>query len=698
MQDGEYASYEEILPLLNVVKREHGRVRATCPVHKDGRESYPDLVLFESGVLQCMVGCSFKDIMRELRKHAPLRERLAAPPPTPIRRPTERKTPLGEPVAVYQYRDITGKLIAEKARFEPPGEKKQFLWRLPGDTDWGGFKKQLTMEDVPLWGADILAKEPLDVPVLYVEGEKAAEAARQRGLLAVTFGGGAGSRSFGEALDVLTGRDVILWPDNAPDGREYMQVVRASLKDIARSIRVISPPVPPKGDAFDYFAAGGSVEDLLANHHREPVLECIGAEHVRVTVPTDLGLAAFDFDEIHQSGRGELLCELTVSLLLPGAIEEPYAQRINLLSASARRDLVSALGQQFGKDAGMGGWTKVVSVAYSRVLQAQREGIQVAPFSMAETEERDWLIDEILPARQVSIIYAPPAAAKSYFCQSMALAVTGATEGGKFAGEYPVSQGAVLYIDYENTDDRQTLDRRFTRLLRGAGLSGEELPGIPLFYMPGGGMALADQIRAVRRVVEQNAVQFIIVDSIGPAMGGDMFDTGATLRLFAALGKVPATWLLIGQVPDADQEKLYGNAYFRYAPHGNIYLLRRDGGKGEDESLDLGLVCMKTSEGRWPKPRAFRLEFDGDTGPVRLTTQSFRELVAFERDLSVQDRIVELMRSQPRGKWQVHEIAKELGVEVAGVRSALNKGKGHSFSLLRPEGQGESWAWALQAL
>ncbi|MBI4499452.1 MAG: hypothetical protein HY689_16310 [Chloroflexi bacterium] len=71
-----------------------------------------------------------------------------------------------------------------------------------------------------------------------------------------------------EVLEVLHGRDVVLWPDADAKGRAHMEPVGQRLQGIARSLRWFSwEDTPEKGDAADYLQArpdAGALRAALA--------------------------------------------------------------------------------------------------------------------------------------------------------------------------------------------------------------------------------------------------------------------------------------------------------------------------------------------------------------------------------------------------------------------------------------------------
>ncbi len=166
-----------------------------------------------------------------------------------------------EPVAVYRYGDF------EKGRFETP-TGKSFSWRRIGVQGWPKGSSGLKLRDLPLLGAESVEYSDEQYPVFFVEGEKARQSLEDRGQIAVCAGGGAGQRDFGTALDVLDGKHVALWPDNDAEGEKYAVRLAEMLRSKAASVRLIRwKQAPPKGDAWDFFAMGGTddqLQELLA--------------------------------------------------------------------------------------------------------------------------------------------------------------------------------------------------------------------------------------------------------------------------------------------------------------------------------------------------------------------------------------------------------------------------------------------------
>jgi putative DNA primase/helicase len=158
----------------------------------------------------------------------------------------------------WRLSDASGSYLATHHREDREGGTKVFWWSRNGSLGLGGLKAA----DLPLYGADVLAKSPSDGSVLVVEGEKAADALRRSGFSVVATVTGAGVTPSQASLEVLRGREIVLWPDNDDPGRKHMDRIAGRLRDIASKVRMISWGKKVGDDAADFFSSGGTTECL----------------------------------------------------------------------------------------------------------------------------------------------------------------------------------------------------------------------------------------------------------------------------------------------------------------------------------------------------------------------------------------------------------------------------------------------------
>lgn len=267
-------SMDVLLPRLRNVRRTGDGWMACCPAHEDKR---PSLSIKEGEdvpiVLKCFAGCSFEAISGALG-FAPRDNRASVV------------------VATYSYCDEEGILLYEKLRYIP----KDFRFQRPDTSSVTGRSMGIKgIRRVLYRLQDIWAAIQNDEPVLIAEGEKDADALAKHGFCATSNDGGACAKQVSlerayvrdpskwlpEYSESLRGADAVIVPDNDEPGRLHAQVIASALFGIAKSVKIIALPIPlPGKDAHDFFAAGGTREQLSEIIEKTPVLSEAGVVDV----------------------------------------------------------------------------------------------------------------------------------------------------------------------------------------------------------------------------------------------------------------------------------------------------------------------------------------------------------------------------------------------------------------------------------
>ena len=241
---------DRVLSLLSKVRRaKEGQYSALCPAHSDHQ---PSLSVSEGDggevLLTCHAGCDIYSIVEAMG----LKLRDLFPNGSQPKR--KRRV-----VATYDYRDTRGKLLRQVVRYEP----KRFRQRRPnGAGGWAWNTKGVP--EVPYRLPELVAADPKEL-VFIVEGEKSANAVAALGLVATTNSGGAEKWHVGgeNHTKPLSGRSVVILPDNDDPGRRHAQQVAQSLYGIASSVRTVElPGLEHKQDVVDWLGNGGDAEKL----------------------------------------------------------------------------------------------------------------------------------------------------------------------------------------------------------------------------------------------------------------------------------------------------------------------------------------------------------------------------------------------------------------------------------------------------
>ena len=506
-------------------------------------------------------------------------------------------------------------------------------------------------------------------PVFLVEGEKAVNACIAVGLLALCPPGGAGAKDFGASLDVLQGREVVLWADNDDAGRALMRRISAVLGDQPTSIRYVSVDLPPKGDAFDYFGQGGTVKavmESIATVRTEPWVEEV-PDGCLVSLPDAGGRVCFEFLALESRGRN-LDAELCFWQELPGVTREPFGARLNLSSLSNREQFRRQLDEMYGKQE----WTAKLN----RACQLARDNFRQRDKSVVLLEAPplllEYLVRSFLLGDGSTILFGQGGSAKTYLALLMAICIS---LGLPFLGR-DVRQTAVLYIDYESSAWR--LRQRVERLLQGMGMA-NSLPAI--FYWPGRGVPLADMVPALQRKIVRDDIGAIFVDSAVLAAGADPERAETAARYFNALDRLYLPSLTIAHVTKQDDDRYpFGSIFYHNSARltWNVKLVHDEGNVAH-----LGLHNRKANDDKPESSFGLRLSFEPGGGAVTFRREELASIPELSKGLPLKQRILEALK---QGAMTVEGLAGELGEKDATVRTRLNDLKEQLQHVSGPDG------------
>lgn len=252
---------DRVLERLDRVRPSGQGYSARCPAHEDRVASLSVREGDDGTVLvKCHAGCPLEAIAAALG--LTVGDLFAAPASGFPAAGNGHTPPRAIAETDYPIHDAAGALQAIHRRIDYADGTKQLLWVRPDGRTFGlGGRPMATL---PLYGAETLRDRPGEDAIL-CEGEKAAQALRDAGALALGTVTGAAGTPADAVLAVLRGRLVSLWPDNDDAGRDHMARVAAGLARLGIAHRVIPwPDAPEKGDAADFLAAGGDLAALLA--------------------------------------------------------------------------------------------------------------------------------------------------------------------------------------------------------------------------------------------------------------------------------------------------------------------------------------------------------------------------------------------------------------------------------------------------
>lgn len=280
------APIERLLAKLPGAKKIDKGWSAKCPAHDD---QHPSLSIAEGEggrvLLKCHAGCSFEAICKELDLSAAdlqddegFSSNAAASVPQKSSAKAAQivsasrkefsssqaavaalERTLGPKSAIWAYHGLNNSPVGAVVRWDLPDGKKEIRPVSLRGQAWtiGGMP-----EPRPLYNWPKLDTAKV---VFVCEGEKAAEAACDIGLVATTSAQGSESAAKTD-WSPLAGKAVYILPDNDTPGRKYAEEVAALLAKLtpAPSVKIVElPGLPDKGDIVDWIDAGGTKEALM---------------------------------------------------------------------------------------------------------------------------------------------------------------------------------------------------------------------------------------------------------------------------------------------------------------------------------------------------------------------------------------------------------------------------------------------------
>lgn len=337
-------------------------------------------------------------------------------------------------------------------------------------------------------------------------------------------------------------------------------------------------------------------------------------------------------------------------------------------------------------------WDQVWEDVRIRVIEWFRRGEPVIEsWTNADVEKPKYLVWPFIPLNQTTIFFAEPESFKSGFGLLFA-GLVGAcwTDHPKlgFRTNIPSRGGSSLVLDNETTHATALWQmKRICQGFRKGGYTGE----FPLNYRRVN-RPIADDVEQIKRHMASLHTNFLVIDSLMRAAGGDVLKTETVNALFDAIDYLGCTTLILAHSPKPqpgvpDNRSIYGNAFFQYLPR-SVWEIKKVK-EVDSDTMDLGFFHVKGNLSKKFRPVGFRLGFIED-GPI--TIQSIPiETTELKKYMSIPQQIITLLKDGIPRTYQ--QIAEELEAKEKTVKDKLTylrvNGKvqnlGHGWTIIQPE-------------
>ena len=246
-----------------------------------------------------------------------------------------------------------------------------------------------------------------------------------------------------------------------------------------------------------------------------------------------------------KEGKDGLSAECTVRLGT-GVLTQG---RLNLSSKVTRLAWIKDLTHQHDHAE----WRLILETVCLQGLKEYRQG---EPILLLEPPTAllslPWRIRPLVHDRLPTVLYGPGGIGKSYVALWTALAV----EAGLSQSGFAAAQARALYLDWEMEADYMV--DRTERLRRGCAALSAARPFYRRCEAP-----LSDMQTELAQWVAEHEIGYLVVDSLGPACGGDLASPDTAIRFFRALRSLRVSACVLAHVAkNAETKSIYGSVFF----------------------------------------------------------------------------------------------------------------------------------------
>lgn len=337
------------------------------------------------------------------------------------------------------------------------------------------------------------------------------------------------------------------------------------------------------------------------------------------------------FSQVYEE-KATLHAEMVVYVDVPGAPVPAEWTQINLANGTTRAANANRLREQWDGTRGAvcPPYRDMLKEVSWWIAEQLRQGEPVLRLSQNQpVTPTKYRLYPILPEGQVASIYGDGGGGKSYLLLAMLLLLQ---EGREMLGLRPAGKSNVLYLDYECNWDEQQL--RLSRVAQGLGITKYRDILYRECYRP-----LHRELPEIRRIIDDEGINVVAVDSMALAMGGDPKEGRDAIAMMGALRALRCSVLVLDHITkDGEQGKAYGSG-FKYNYSRAAWELKK---VQDEDSADLYIAALhrKANNGRKLAPLGFHLNFSPEElGPVTMQRMDIRDIPGLAENTSIAARI-----------------------------------------------------------
>ena len=381
-------------------------------------------------------------------------------------------------------------------------------------------------------------------------------------------------------------------------------------------------------------------------------------------------------NENHESVK----CQIVFTTTDPADDPHLLQTRLTLDSSRSRSEVAKEMAGRYQCEGSSIDWKALLEYVSVKTIRESEKGDPVVEIhSTDEVKPLDYLIAPIIPLGKPSVFFGDPGAGKSQLAAVIVLLACfeGYVNPLRLTPPARTMRGLVLDWEADEDDWRRQL-KWFTDIF---GLGYAEM------YYRRCSLSLAHDLDAIRAHIEEVKADYVIIDSVSLAAGGDLNHMDIATNYFRALRQLNMTTISLAHTSKDRENKsktILGSVLFEAGAR-NVWEVR---GQEDDNILDIGLFHRKSNLSKKHTPLGYRILYKPDpnnpsqTIPDAMVWHNPTNVAEFVERMGTNQRVIELLKEHPatdkdiidllgisRGNWRVTKSrlkSKNIITEVDG--------------------------------
>lgn len=292
----------------------------------------------------------------------------------------------------------------------------------------------------------------------------------------------------------------------------------------------------------------------------------------------------------------------------------------------------------------------------------------------------EFLLEPYVLSQGSTLLFGAPESGKSWTALIWAVSL----DAG-LSQFWPVrQQRRTLFLNLERP--AKSVSRRLGRVNEALGLPANRW----LWVNNARGRSLADIAEEMRRMVKEEQIECIIVDSISRAGQGDLNDNQSANRITDMLNSFGCAWVGLAHTPRADQSHIYGSVHFDAAADLMVHTTSET---LDNDTLGVGLQITKKNDIKNYPMQIMAYEFHPDYGLTSVRRARPNEFIEIEggQKQSMKQQVIAFIQTTG-GSADATETSVATGFSRAKVSTLFNSDK--AFVKLPKDGKRQAFGLA----